>query len=151
MATFQFDVNASNALIQMINSLGRTEIIAPRVLAAAQAPLVKAVKINCAKHTRTGAMMNSISASKPKENKYGWFTCVGPTGESTRYIDDSGSLRERKVPVRNAEILAYMEYGTKRQKKTPIITDAVKESREEVERLMQEEYDRIVQEMGYGR
>ncbi len=93
-------------------------------------------------------MADSVKQTKPKENQYGWMTCVRPTGKSTRYIDAHGKLQDRKDPVRNMEIIAHMEYGTSKQSKTPVLTAAVKDAREEVRAAMQEEYNRIVAEAG---
>ena len=62
----------------------------------------------------TGDLSESIRATKARTNAYGCFAAVGPTGRD-------------KKGVRNAEKLAYLEYGTSRgQKKRPVIRKAIK-------------------------
>lgn len=149
MGAFDYDASAEDEMIHMIEKLGNTSEIAPRILKACAPPLVTAVKYHCSLHRRTGLMGDSVKQTKPKENQYGWMTCVRPTGKSTQYIDDNGKIHDRKGgAVRNMEILAHMEYGTSKQNKTPVLTAAVGDARNEVREAMQEEYNRIVAEAG---
>lgn len=61
----------------------------------------------------TGELAASISATKAKENQYGVYSVVKPVGT------DSGGTR-------NAEKLAYLEYGTSRgQKPHPVRQKAI--------------------------
>ena len=78
------------------------------------------------------------------KNKYGWFVCVRPTGNSTKYMDKNGNTHDRKEPVRNMEIMAHMEYGTSEINPIPILSKAMKDSEVSVAEKMQEIFNEEV-------
>lgn len=149
MARFEFDASASDGFAAQILALDNADEIAEKVLGAAAPKMVETLKKHVRKHRRTGSMENSIKAAKIKKmKKGGYMLSVRPTGKSQYQMDDKGVKRKRREPVRNMEILAYLEYGTSHIPKEPIIENAVRECRTECENLMQAEFDRIVQEGG---
>jgi HK97 gp10 family phage protein len=78
-------------------------------------------------------MLKSIKTTKTSrlKNNDGYSITVRPTGKDKR-------------GVRNMEKMVYMEYGTSKQSATPVLTPAIRESRESVEKKMQEVFDREV-------
>ena len=117
----------------------------PQILDSAIPILEESVKSELSKHKRTSQLINSVKKTKAsKSPNGGYFVCVMPTGKSESYIDGKGVLRKYKVPVRNMEILAHLEYGTSKQKPTPILTKAYKDSYNSVMAKMQEEFGKVV-------
>lgn len=93
-------------------------------------PILEAnVKRRASAHRVTGAMVNSIKATKASVNSRGHYISVRPTG-----TDSKG--------VRNMEKLIYNEYGTSKQAASPILSAAVRESEEPVVNKMQEVFNR---------
>lgn len=86
-------------------------------------------------HIQTSDMKNSIKPTGIKENQYGRYIVVRPTGKSNRYIDSKGVERKRSTPVRNMEKFVYSEYGTSKQTATPIQKKVVNRSLDEMEKM----------------
>lgn len=132
-----------------LDAIGGIDGAAGDILRAAAVPLEAALKKQCAKHRRTGKMADSIKAGKVGKFKNGgYYVNVAPTGTSTEYLDDRDKKRTRKKPVRNVELLAYIEYGTKKQAKQPLIQNAVTEARAQCEAILQAEYDKFITNRG---
>lgn len=142
MGKFDFDIPKD--LTKMLSKMDQYDEIAPSVLNAASPIVEKAVKRGYRRHKRTGNLERSVKAKKPSKNAMGWMTVVRPTGKTHSYMDDSGKVRTRKEPVRNMEIAAYHEYGTRKMAAAPVIGPAVQETRGEVEKKMQEAYEAAV-------
>ncbi|MFA7256795.1 MAG: hypothetical protein WC047_04405 [Kiritimatiellales bacterium] len=144
MASFTFEVDPQ--FVRMMQKMANIDEIAPKMLSGAIVIVSRNVGRALNKHVGTYELMKSMRVAKPSINKWGWYVFVAPTGMSTKYIDANGVTRERKVPIRNAEKLAYMEWGTKNQAPTPILTNAMLESEAsgEVERKMQEIFEQEV-------
>lgn len=89
-----------------------------------------AMKSELEKHHRAkrdptyGEMAESVKATEPKENEYGAYAYIRPTG-----TDSKG--------VRNMEKLAYLEYGTVKQAGTPVMANIKSEIEKEVVNTMQ--------------
>ena len=96
--------------------------------------LEKAVKAEAAKHKDTGAMEESIKATGADINAKGHYICVRPTGR-----DEKG--------VRNMEKMIYMEYGTSKQKETPVLSPAVRKAEGPVLDKMQEVFNREAEQL----
>ena len=79
----------------------------------------------------TGALENSIVPTKAKKNRYGRFVAVRAVG-----TDDRGT--------RNGEKLAYMEYGTSRQGRSPVLDDAVKRAEAGCMEKIQDTIDKYI-------
>lgn len=64
----------------------------------------------------TGALADSVVPTKAKKNQYGHFVAVRVVGSDSR-------------GTRNGEKLAYMEYGTSKQERSPVIDSAFKRAK----------------------
>lgn len=146
MGKFDFDIPSD--LSKMLSKMEQYNEIAPSILKAASPIVEKAVKRGYQKHKQTGNLERSVKTKKPSKNSMGWMTVVRPTGKTSSYMDASGRVRTRKEPVRNMEIAAYHEYGTRKMAASPVIGPAVQETRSEVEKKMQETYERVIKRGG---
>ena len=141
----KFDFEVDQDFVKKLLELSDPDEYVPQILDSAIPILEESVKSELSKHKRTSQLINSVKKTKAsKSPNGGYFVCVRPTGKSDSYIDGKGVLRKYKVPVRNMEILAHLEYGTSKQKPTPILTKAYKDSYNEVMAKMQEEFGKVV-------
>ena len=141
----KFDFEIDQDFVKYLLELSDPDEYVPQILDSAIPILEESVKSELSKHKRTSQLINSVKKTKAsKTPNGGYFVCVRPTGKSDSYIDGKGVLRKYKVPVRNMEILAHLEYGTSKQKPTPILTKAYKDSYNEVMARMQEEFEKVV-------
>ena len=125
-----FDVNGLNDLMKDLDFMEKKRI-APIMLEEAAPILEKAMKKKAGAHRNTGALEESIKASKARKNGNAYSISICPTGKD-------------KKGVRNMEKAVYLEYGTSRQEATPFISPAVRESEAAVLEKMQEVFDREV-------
>ena len=141
----KFDFEIDQDFVKKLLELSDPDEYVPQILDSAIPILEESVKSELSKHKRTSQLINSVKKTKAsKSPNGGYFVCVRPTGKSDSYIDGKGVLRKYKVPVRNMEILAHLEYGTSKQKPTPILTKAYKDSYNSVMAKMQEEFGKVV-------
>ena len=141
----KFDFEIDQDFVKKLLELSDPDEYVPQILDSAIPILEESVKSELSKHKRTSQLVNSVKKTKAsKSPNGGYFVCVRPTGKSESYIDGKGVLRKYKVPVRNMEILAHLEYGTSKQRPTPILTKAYKDSYNEVMTKMQEEFGKVV-------
>ena len=141
----KFDFEIDQDFVKKLLELSDPDEYVPQILDSAIPLLEESVKSELSKHKRTSQLINSVKKTKAsKSPNGGYFVCVRPTGKSDTYIDGKGVLRKYKVPVRNMEILAHLEYGTSKQKPTPILTKAYKDSYNSVMANMQEELGKVV-------
>lgn len=140
----KFDFEIPTDFIKQLGKLADVDRIAPQMIEEAIPILEKNVKSEVSKHKRTGALANSVKKTKANKNKYGYYASVRPTGLSKTYMDDKGVVRTRKKPVRNMEILVYLEYGKSGQEARPTLTKAIKDSEKAVLDKMQEVFSREV-------
>ena len=130
MGKFDFEIPAD--FIKQLGRLADVDRFAPKMIDEAIPILLDNVKAETAHHRQTGDMYKSIKPTKAKKTKSGgYFASVRPTGK-----DSNG--------VRNMEKLAYLEYGTKKQPATPVLTKALKDSENAVMKKMQEVFEREV-------
>lgn len=142
----KFDFNVPPDFIKLLGNMQDVERIAPKMLDAAAPILERNVRSEAMKHKRTGDMANSIKRKKAARTKSGgYFVSVRPTGLSTRQMGPDGKIRDRKEPVRNMEILAYLEYGASNMSPTPILTKATSDSEMPVLDKMQETFNQEVE------
>lgn len=128
----KFDFQLDPELTRQLEKLADYDSFAPKILDGVIPILERRVKAEVARHKVSGDLYASIKKMKAFKNKYGWFVCVTPTG-----TDEKG--------VRNAEKLAYLEYGTSKQEAKPVLTKALNDSRDEVTEKMQELFNEIVE------
>ncbi len=129
-----FNMRGIDDFMSDLNTLD-TDRIAPIMLEEAVHILEENVKRRTAAHKATGALAESMKASKAKQTKEGYSISVRPTGK-----DDKG--------VSNMEKACYLEYGTLKQTATPVISPAVRESEEAVVEKMQEAFEREMKKLG---
>lgn len=117
-----------------LNRIADIENIAPQMLQAAvpvlERNLKDEVQSSANKGYATGDLHQSISANKPKENDRGHYISVTAKGA------------DRKN-TRNAEKLAYLEYGTSKQDATEPISKAVKKSEKKCHEIMQKKFEEV--------
>ncbi len=124
----RFDFEGVDDLMKELDMM-QVERIAPIMLEEAVPILESTVRRKAAVHKVSGEMLRSIKKSKADRTQTGYYICVRPTGKDAK-------------GVRNMEKMAYMEYGTGKQKATPVLTPAVNEAEERVTGKMQEVFDR---------
>ena len=128
----KFDFEISPEFIKALGRLADVDRLAPRMIDEAMPILADNLKGELVKHKRTSDMLNSVKKTKAGKTKNGgYFAVVRPTGK-----DSKG--------VRNMEKMAYLEYGTKKQTPTPILTKAIKDSENAVLNKMREVFEREV-------
>lgn len=135
----RFETNGIDEIEKELKRLENIDPIAQKMVNAA-APIVEDnLKKNirqaanrrspAGKKYSVGALERSIRATKAKVNAYGCFSVVRPTG-----VDAKG--------VRNAEKMAYLEYGTsKGQEARPVMVKTMNESASECLTVMQEVFN----------
>ena len=104
------------------------------MIKAAEPVLVNELRSRVSAHNRTGALSGSIKSTGIKQKGSGKYLVVRPTG-----VDSKG--------VRNMEKLAYLEYGTCKQKATPVLVPAVNSAETKVqaafERIMNSYLEKV--------
>lgn len=126
----KFDIYGIDDFMKEVSQID-IDRIAPKMLEESVPILEKSVKAESEKHRDTGAMEVSIKATGANINARGHYICVRPTGR-----DEKG--------VRNMEKMVYMEYGTSKQKATPVLSPAVRKAEDPVTEKMQEVFSREV-------
>lgn len=133
MAKFEFDLGP---LQEMLEKLGDIDEAAPRMLKPAGQIVRETLRKRVSRHRITGKMIESIKVKKPRKGKYGgWFLRVVFDG-----YDDDGVPNDLKANV--------IEYGSSTQQPDPFHDAVIRESQDEVVRVMQEEYDKWMKEKG---
>lgn len=126
MAKFSYD--GGEYLLEQLKRLGNVDEIATKMLKAAEPALTKSMKSEVASHKNTGSMAASIRPKAPTKTKNGYSLTVRPTGKDAK-------------GVRNMEKLVYLEYGTSKQRATPVMKRIVSNAENEATRKMQEVFD----------
>lgn len=143
----ELKLDFSNDIFKDFAKLGNSAELAGKMLKAASPIVVKAMKSELSVHSRTGELVNSIKATKPKKNKSSDnYVVVRPTGNSTTVIAQNGKTYTRKNKVRNMEKFASLEFGNSQgQKPTPVIEKVVKSTEGAVLAKMTEVYNKEVE------
>lgn len=142
MAKCEFNVD--DDFMKQLEKLGNSEEVMKKILEETAPIIVEEEKKRLSKHSRTGEMVNSIKATKVKENKWGHYVVVRPTGNSKTYIDEKGNVRQRKNKVRNMEKLIYTEYGKSGQAADPVQQQTVNATKDKIAEKAQEVFNREV-------
>ena len=133
------ELNGFDGLIEGLNNLtANTGEIAKEAIDAAS-PTLKESLSQCIEEAAnrgyaTGELAQSIEATKAKQNAYGCFAAVRPVGANTR-------------GVRNAEKLAYLEYGTSKQAAHPVRTKAINRASVNCEKIMRDKFEKAFQKL----
>ncbi len=129
MSTFEF--TAVDRLVKEMDDY-TFDKIAPKMVKEAAPILESKIKEKAAGHKDSGNMAMSIKPTSCKKTKDGdgYYITVRPTG------------KDSKRPVRNMAKMAYLEFGTRKQKKTPVISAAISESQNSIISKMQEVFNR---------
>ena len=145
MASFRFDMNGFDDLMA---ELGKMSDLCPKIIEEAEPVLVEGMRKQIQKviqhpDSSTGELVDSITASKPKKAKDGsWSGFVGPKGYSSQYYY-GGRKKKRKYKLSNAAKLVFKEYGTSRQKATPVMDSVIKNTEADVLAKMQATFERL--------
>lgn len=123
-----FDISGLEDLMKDLSYL-EAERIAPAMLEEGGKILEKEVRARAKIHWKTGDMYRSIKLTKVMKNGSGYYLCVRPTGKS-------------RTKVRNAEKMAYLEYGTRNEPARPVMSAAVRSAEPKVTEKMQEIFNR---------
>lgn len=123
-----FDINGVDDLMKDLSYL-EIERAAPMMLEESGKILEKEVRARAKIHWKTGDMHRSIKSTGVMRNKSGYYLCVRPTGKG-------------RTKVRNAEKMAYLEYGTQKERARPVMSAAVRNAEPKVIEKMQEVFDR---------
>lgn len=104
------------------------KVLQKKMVNAASPILENSLRQAAQSHRETGDMAAAIKAAKAKDTASGVTSEVYPTGTG-------------RNGTRNMAKLAYLEYGTYKQRATPIIKQAVFSSRDRIFARMQQVYD----------
>jgi HK97 gp10 family phage protein len=126
----KFSYNPPGDFLKQLGKLSQIDEIAPQMIDEALPAMEDKLIKELAWHVDTGELQSSVKRTKAKKVKGGGFYAVArPTGE-----DSKG--------VRNMEKLAYLEYGTSKQRAKPLMTRVVEESESAVQSKMREVFKR---------
>lgn len=130
----RFEMDGFDEMMQDLELLADLDEVANQMIDAASPIVARNMKKNIETAANrgyaTGELAASVRATKAKQNNYGHFAAVGVTG-----TDSKG--------MRNAEKMAYLEYGTsKGQDAHPIMAKTLHQSEEEVVETMQQVFNR---------
>lgn len=126
----KFIVNPPDDLVKALERMGNLDEVAPRMLLAGIEPITKAVKRNLRKHEQSGALIDSVTAGKPKKGKDEvWSVRVSFRGY------------DKKTKVPNQVKAVALEYGTTDQTATPFIRPAVISAEKESVQAMQDVFE----------
>jgi HK97 gp10 family phage protein len=126
MAKFEM-LHGTDDFVADLGKIARAQLT--RKMLTESAPiLVNEMKAKAANHHVTGDMAGSIKASSPKSTGDGMSVTVAAQG-----VGSNGT--------RNAEKMAYLEYGTYKQRPTPVVTPATNAAEPKVHAKMQQIFD----------
>ena len=126
MAKFEM-LHGTDDLIAELGEIARAQV-AREMLRESAPILVTEMKAKAAAHQETGDMVESIKADPPIATSDG-ISCV----VSAKGTGSNGT--------RNAEKMAYLEYGTYKQKATPVVTPAANAAEPKVHAKMQQVFE----------
>lgn len=133
MARFDFDLGGVQ---EQLEKLGNIDEVAPRMLKSAGPIVVTTIKEKLAAHRRTGGLIRSVKAGKPKARKGGgYYLSVGFSG-----YDTDGHP--------NAVKAAGIEYGNSHQQPQPFLDAAARDCEEAVVDNMQANFNLWLAEKG---
>jgi HK97 gp10 family phage protein len=148
-----FEMLKDNGFWESMNGLLQYDMreVAEEAMEEAGEIVKEKLVAECRKYKRTGDLADSIKADRKVgvTRDGGYIMLVRPTGKSYD-LGVEGKTYGRNPPVRNAEKLAYHEYGTATQAKIPIIENAVRAAKPAVTELFQRKYEEAVDKTKRG-
>lgn len=144
----KFEIRGLDDMMQALNAL-EVEEVAAKMLEESVPILEQEVKKEVSRHKDTGDMYESIGSTGARRNQRGYYICVRPTGYASakkwRNARTKGGKRAgKKVRVRNMGKMVYLEYGTSKQRATPVLSRATRRAEKDVISKMQEVFNREV-------
>ena len=134
--------NLKVEISDFVDKLALTDSDYSEILQSAAPIAEDAVKKALRQSIRSGSseLVDSVKPYKPKRGRRsgGYSQLIGPTGMNKKNPDGS----RRKKPVRNAEIAAYLNYGTAKMSARPWLDKAANNAKRECAEKMQEEFNR---------
>ena len=138
MGTFDFKMDALEKELAYYSAKAGKGL-ADKVLQSCAVPVKNELLRLIRRHESTGEMARSVAIYKTKQfSNGGYYTVVAPTGKSWEYKSYRGKKYDRSFALRNVEKLAYIEYGTIKQRGEKIFEDAIYFSQEKVYDTMQQ-------------
>ena len=126
MARFEM-LQGTDDLVAELGEIARAQV-AREMLSESAPILVTEMKAKAANHHVTGDMVGSIKADAPIATSDGLSCVVSAKGTGSN-------------GTRNAEKMAYLEYGTYKQRATPVVTPAVNAAEPKVHAKMQQVFE----------
>lgn len=126
MARFEM-LNGTDDFISELGNIAKAKVAREMVTAAAPI-LVREMESKASAHVEMGDMAASIKASPPRSTSDGISCTVAAEGTGSN-------------GTRNAEKMAYLEFGTYKQTPTPVVTPAVNAAEPKVLAKMQQVYE----------
>ena len=120
-------LHGTDDLIAELGEIARAQV-AREMLRESAPILVTEMKAKATAHQETGDMVESIKADPPIATSDG-ISCV----VSAKGTGSNGT--------RNAEKMAYLEYGTYKQEATPVVTPATNAAEPKVHAKMQQVFE----------
>lgn len=126
MAKFEM-LHGTDDLISELGEIAQAQV-AREMLRESAPILVQEMKAKAANHHVKGDMVGSIKADAPIATSDGLSCVVSAKGTGSN-------------GTRNAEKMAYLEYGTYKQRATPVVTPAVNAAEPKVHAKMQQVFE----------
>lgn len=143
-----FDLQIPDSFEKSLGRLADVEKYAPEMLEAA-APILEAEMVSgivdAAASGSSGFIAHTVKIGKVKQRKKdgSWYISVFPKGTSSKYHDKRMKVVSRgSSRPRNAEVAAYLEYGTSTMSGRPFMTKAKKNAEPAIMKTMQEVFER---------
>lgn len=134
MGSFDFSIPAE--LQKQISRMANIDTLAPKMLNRA-APIVHAA-IKARTPRNTGALAESLTVRKPKQEKKGGWSCkIAFEGTDDRSVPSKKSPAKSRASVSNNQKAAVLEFGTTKRRANPFVRPAVDSVKQEVAQAMQ--------------
>jgi len=135
MARFNFEI--SDVFQTQLNSLNNIDEVIPKMLGEVAPITENAVKNAIMTHKKTGDLIKSVKATKPKKYKNGgWYIQIGFKGYSIH------KSKNKVFKVANAQKAMVLEFGSSKQTATPFLEKAKNDCNQQVIEKMQEVFNK---------
>lgn len=140
----EITLEVDDSILEELKKHENIQKITDKMIEAASPIMVKSLKSELSKHSRTADLVKSVKATKVKRDKNdNSYAIIRPTGQSSVAATSKGRVYGRKVKVRNMEKLAWLEYGNSQgQKPTPVIKHACEKAHSDIIDTMSKIYEK---------